>query len=693
MKIRTIIAPMIVVILLSACSGPIIIPADMAVTLPPNQEFILHATVPPAPETTSETPAPSSTATQEPLATITPTQKPTNAPTATRKAPYPVEPGSALIDIGFKTISLENTALLKPVFSALRASARHFTISADGQKLFLSTSNGTVLFNRQGEKLANWQNIYTADISCTSCLSSNQDGSRLAVITRNAGTWEAQIYTIEGDQASLLLGLALEPIYKGRRNEASIALSPDNRFLAIQVGTSPLRVLDLETSLQVFDFNRPFNSISFTRDGARFMINTGQELIFYKVDDWNSRENLLLPRENTPYALSPDGQLVVIAMPSLLRVYQLDKIREYQEINIPPSNASTRQWQIAFHEQDNNLVSGIALRWDANHTTATVETALWNLETRETLHFETSSSNSPDATSALWGSTLSLTAKESELETGVLPYNAFRFISDGMLLVNSPHSACWLKLFTGESNCFKDVENTLFASDSNTFKETRDETNTRLIELRSQKVVITLGPYPISAINRNGEWALINNGTGTDLYTQGKTFLQESVKGSLQGFAENANRIVFTALENENTFTITVVDKATGNAIIQKTDNFLYKPVVMTTDGTIYYTQNELSHNQTVFNRIDPNTLQINEVTRLSLPAEPRSLILSSAGLFAAGLKDGSVLIMNQNFGEQAIFQAATSSVENLAWSPDGRFLAVASLEGVQIFAIFPDMQ
>jgi len=110
----------------------------------------------------------------------------------------------------------------------------------------------------------------------------------------------------------------------------------------------------------------------------------------------------------------------------------------------------------------------------------------------------------------------------------------------------------------------------------------------------------------------------------------------------------------------------------------------------MTLDGTIYYMQNELGQNQTILNMIDPKTLQVSEVIRLSLPAEPETLTLSSTDLFAIGQKDGSVLVMTRDGGQNMIFQAATSSVEGLAFSQDGHFLAVASMEGVRIYAILP---
>ena len=689
MKKQIAIMTVVFIGLLSACNNPIIIPADVAVTLPPNQDFILRATAPVTPNVISEqgtsvptdTPVPTSTATE--LPTLTPTQP----PQPTRKSPYPVAISTPLIDMGFQIIDTNNATQLGVVFSSLTTSPRHATISADGQKLFLSTSNGTFLFNRQGEILAHWPNIFTAAIPCESCISSISSGDRFAVITRNAGKWEAQVYDVRGSQAALVLSVPVGADFASTPNEASIAISPDSFYMAFKAGASSLRVLDLRTKLQVLDYDRPVTGISFTPDGTDFVIHAGKEMLFYKVTDWNSPVNLLLPREDTPYTFSPDGSKLAIALPTILRIYSVDHIKMIKEINVSPSNADTREWQLAF--KDNTTLSGYAVRWDSTRTNATIETGQWDIQSGKALSFETSTSSAPDALSALWGSPLSLPATGNELETGS-EYNAFRFVSDGMLMINSLHSACWLNLFTGDKTCFKDPEHILFASDANTFKEVRENANTNLVEFRTGKTNIQSGPYRVAAINRSGDWALIDNGFGTDLYTKGKKLPQESVKGQLQGFAENGTRIVFTALENENSFTITVVDKTSGNAIYQKKDNFLYKPVIMTADGTIYYTQNELGQNQTVFNVIDPKTLQINEITRLSLPAEPVALALSSGSLFAVGLKDGSVVIMPRDGSQNTSFQAASSPIKGISFSPDGRFLAVASDEGVRVFAAIP---
>jgi hypothetical protein len=133
-----------------------------------------------------------------------------------------------------------------------------------------------------------------------------------------------------------------------------------------------------------------------------------------------------------------------------------------------------------------------------------------------------------------------------------------------------------------------------------------------------------------------------------------------------------------------------VVDKKTGNYIYQRKDNFLYRPLLMTAAGSIYYMQNELGQNQTVLNVIDPKTQQITEITRLALPSVPQTLTLSTTGLFAIGQKDGSVLVLTLDGGQSASFQAANSPIDALSFSLDGRYLAVASADGISVYAVLP---
>ena len=675
--------------LLSACNNPAVIPADLAVTLPPNQDFILRATVPPTPIPGSETPTPQDTVTPSPTLTPAATSTPKPKPASTRKSVYPAAPGTPVIDLGFPAISVDQVKSLKPVFSIETSpTRRHSAISLDGQKLFVSSSDGTFLFNRKGEILAHWPEILTTDIACDSCISANLDGSQLAVITRSAGKWEAQVYDVQGSEATLSLELPVEPSFQNITNEASIAISPDGSFLAIHAGPGSLRVLDLKSKLQVLDSTRPVNGISFTPDGANFVLHTGGQLLFYNVKTWNSPASLLLPLEDTPYTFSPDGHMVAIAMATMLRVYTLEGIKVFSEISVPPATATNRDWQITF--TDNHTLAGYAIRWDTYHTSAIVESGQWDISARKTLHFDTTNSNTPDALAALWGSPLSLPVTTNILTADSLAFNGFHFLSNGILLVNSTHTACWLKLFTADNACYSDPNHRLFTSDANIFKELVVNNNTSLADFHSGKTVIDVGPYPVLNLNRSGDFALVNTGQGTDLYRKGVKLPQESMKGVLQGYAENGKSFVVSTAESATGFRITIVDKTSGNGTFQVQLNFLYKPILMAANGTIYFMQYNLTDNQTSFFTLDPKTHDTTQIAKLTIPAEPRTLAISTTGLFAVGQKDGAVMILSQNGDQSASFQAAATEIENLDFSPDGRLLAVASSDGVRVFAVLP---
>lgn len=695
MKIGHVLFALIFIAILTACGGPIVIPANVPVTWPPNQNFVISATVPvTAPagtiEPTSNLPTASLTPTPSPTATSTPTVTPSRTPLPTRTLPYPVSQSTPVYDLGFPPIQPDNVPQLRTVFTALEPTPRHVTISPDGQKLFLTTSTGLFVYDRHSEVIAHWNNIFTAEIPCESCLSVNRDGSRIAVITRNAGKWEAQVYDDRGGpNPTLVLALPVDYTFQNIRNEASIAISPDGTLLAFSAGKVTLRVLNMETKLPLLSYDRPIDGISFTPDGAYLVIHSGRELLFYNTQTWERpTNNLLLPREDSPYIFSPNGKLLAIALPTKMYVYIIDTLQINREINVPPSNANTREWQIAF--ADDKTLSGYAIRWeDSRHSKATVDTGQWDLETGKTLHLETIPGASPNTRTALWGADLPLAPSKGDLELGIYDYNAFRFVGDWMLLVNSPHSACWFKLATAETACEKDPDHILFATESNTFKEVIGQYNTDLQD-RNGKTIIQVGTAHFEAINRTGEWALINSGSGTNLYTKGKKLPQESVKGQFHGFSENANRIVISSLEKENTFYLTIIDKTSGNTIFQKKTNFLYKPILMTLDGTVYYLQRDLDKNLTIINVIDPKTFDTRELTRLFLPAEPRSMTLSATGLFAIGQKDGSVLILTQDGLQNSSFQAATSYINELSFNPTGNLLAVASEEGIRVFAVLP---
>src|SRR5512147_1009536 len=115
MKIGQALFVCVLIGILTACSGPIVIPADLPVTWPANQNFVISATVPPPatatvgagtplPPTWTLTPTLTLTPTFTPSPTLTPTS--TWTPVPTHKSPFPAAQNTPIIDVGFQEISL-----------------------------------------------------------------------------------------------------------------------------------------------------------------------------------------------------------------------------------------------------------------------------------------------------------------------------------------------------------------------------------------------------------------------------------------------------------------------------------------------------------------------------------------------------------------------------------------------------------
>lgn len=330
---------------LSAATLP---PADGAPALPTN-------TYPPPPTVEpSLTPVPTSTAI--PTATITP------SPTVTPRVYQPSAPGTPFVDQGFAPFTLENAPQLKVVFQAMRADVRQAVPSRDGTKLFVSTSNGLFVFDQSGKLLAHWLDIFTTSHPCQRCLDVNRDGSRFAVAARSAGQWQVTVYAVDGNWAIPKLAFPVEKDFLGADNEARVAFSPDDLYLAYSAGASALRVFNLQTGLQVFSVPQPPDDILFTPDGALFIIRQARNLLFYSTTDWGTPSSLLLPAENTPFTVSPDGKLLAITFGHRLRIYSLETRKSVLEFNQPPGGE--REWRLSFLTEPRSrawALSGIRL--------------------------------------------------------------------------------------------------------------------------------------------------------------------------------------------------------------------------------------------------------------------------------------------------------------------------------------------
>lgn len=633
-------------------------------------------------------PAPTDIPTETPVPTLTPSPTPsiTPSPTRTPRVFTPAAAGTPVIDMGFLSIELETVPQLAPVWQAMKPVIRQAVPSGNGQKLFISTSNGLFVFDKSGEQLTHWRDILTRSIPCQNCLSVNQDGTLFAVLTRNAGRWEAQVYeTQDFKWKALRLNIPLEETYRGRENEGLVVLSSDGRFLAYAVGDSTLRVFNLQNGRQVLSSEKPLRDLQFSADSALFAVRNGRSLLVYDTQTWEFT-SLLLPANDTPFALSPDARSLAITFSNRLRIYSLPGFKLTREVTQPGGKA--RQWELSF--VDESTLRGVSTSWNANRTQATQITAEWNIQSGKNLRLDTVETDSLSPFPPSWQQEFALEDSTNNLAIG--EYNGFRYISSEILLISTSNSVCWVKIFVGEQNCFEEPGASLFSSDTITFKETVKDNRTLLQNWRGETILDVFGDYRVKAVDRSGEWVLIDvRGAATDLYAKGRPRASESVGGAFQAFAETRTLFAYTTQQKSRTFVITVFDKTSGKTLAQKRDIFLLKPLLMNRQGTLLLLKRDVGSGLTIVQKMEPPRYDIREVKRLSLQAESMSMAYSTQeDLLAFALSDGSVMMYSADFELRQAFQAFDSPVTALAFSPDDRFLAAASREGIKVFVVRP---
>lgn len=656
--------------------------------------FVPPTETPLPPDYTPGTPTPTATITPTipppptdiPTPTLTPTITRTPSLTPTPRVYAPAAAGTQVIDMGFAPIELETVPQLTPVWQAMKPVIRQAVSSGDGQKLFISTSNGLFVFDKSGAQLAHWRDIFTRATPCKNCLTVNQDGSLFAVLTRNAGRWEAQVYEVQDFKWKVLrLNIPLEASYRGQENEGLVILSPDGGFLAYAAGDSTLRVFNLQNGRQVLSSDKPLRDLQFSANSALFAVRDGRSLLVYDTKTWTST-TLLLPANDTPFALSPDARSLALTFSNRLRIYSVEGFKITREVTQPGGRA--RQWELSF--VDGSTLQGVNIAWNANLTRATVTTAAWDIQSGDNLRLDTIETDSLSPFPASWQQEFALEDSTNDLAVG--EYNGFRYISSEMLLVSTANGVCWLKFFVGEQNCFEDAENTMFSSDTIAFKEIVKDNRTILQNWRGETILDVFGDYRVKAVDRSGEWVLIDvRGAAADLYAKGRPRASESVGGAFQAFAETRTLFAYTTQQRSRTFVITVFEKASGKTLAQKRDVFLLNPLLMNRQGALMLLKRDLDKGLTIVQMMEPPRYDISEVKRLSFQAEIVMMTYSTReDLLAFALTDGSIVVYSPDFELRETFQAFDSPVTALAFSPDDRFLAAASREGMKVFVVRP---
>jgi WD40 repeat protein len=589
--------------------------------------------------------------------------------------------------MGFPVIGAGNIQDLKPAFSLSSVRRQAFVVSPDQQFILIASEQGIQVFNRQGGQVAHLPDLRLFDIPCQSCLSVNADASMLALLARAELGWQVQVYNIVNDAPSLYKTFDIEQDFRYAANPAHVALSPDGSLLAYGPGDRPFVVVDLFTGEQLFRSSTAIDSLAFSPAGTLLTARRGRELLVWKTDNLGAGfQNLLLPSENSPIAISTDDAKLALGLSSRLRIYSTERLRIEREFSIRPTYVTDREWQLAFN--DETTLRAYGLRWDERTQGGIVTRVEWDTSNPEPQTLEDAETTSQDAQAAFWGILFNDQPLPSGLEPG--DYRSIRFVGSETLLVNGISAACWLRLPTGESTCQRRDGEPLHASDAQALQERRETYNTLLVD-PNENVLFSLDPNPIYWVNRTADIVLVDiKGTTTDLYGRDRTLPAQSVPGMFRSAAENARSLVFLTRQRTELMFMTLVEKDSLRAIFQKRETRLFKPLAMALDGGIYFLREDRDRNQAILKYIPPGTDNVIDLMRIDLQAEPQAMSVSPQNTLAIGMQDGSVAVVSLDALAYDYFQALQTPVGALAFSPDGRYLAVGGRQGIQVFTVRP---
>jgi WD40 repeat protein len=663
-------------ILLAGCSGGL--PFDFELSPGETQPVIA-------------TPVPVSTIT--PAASFTPSLTPSNTPTftpfPTQRSPYPAHPGTPVPDAGFPRISSGNLQSLQTVFQHISDLRRTAVNSPGEDKALVGMSSGLWLYSIQDGLIASWPEIRMADVECDSCLTVDENIRRFAVVVRAQEGWEISVYELDeaGTQPILVKTFSDDSVPSLQPNPAQVAFSPDGELLAYRFGDKPLRIYNFFQDDYIFEYSGATRSLTFSRGGQYLLARRMNDIIFWNIYDLNDGfRSMPFFDANAAITFSRGGDYFAVASGARIRIYGILPLRLITEINVPPAERRQVTWEI-LPEEDESFLRGEALYRESPDQPAMLIQGRWDIGSGDELFLEVREAQRESIFDEFWG----LDIPEASLIPGFDPSDvrSMRFTGIDTLLLNGSNAICSFRLTTGETGC-RVVENGLVhALDGPIYREEREERRTLLFGPLGE-TVFELGPHPIRWVSRAGDYVLIDNRRSTtDLYFKGRSLPSQSVSGVFQSVSENNTHIVFLTRQANGLMYLTLVEKATQQVVFQRRETRLFDFIEITLDGTVYYLRDDYD-GQATLRAIPAGADEPLDVLQVDISAPITSLSISPQNVMAVGMQDGLVLIIALDSLTYEAFQALQTGVTDLAFSPDGRYLATLGREGILVFAVLP---